>query len=272
MEEKIPGITMLDEIRQQPQAIGRLIEHELQPVWAMAERWHKEPPRFIMIAARGTSDHAGLYGKYLFETKNGIPVGLAAPSIASVYQAKVNLTGGLVIGTGDLSEIALGWSTFNGDHISMYSVNCGVPKTLVRHLIEYYASVTTSPELARLLLDVNATPVSPELLPGVQHTEDILGNYELHDFFLYYFLKYGENPNGLLALAMQAFKDDYEEEAIRRTLDIFVKRFFSQQFKRNAMPDGPKIGTIALSPRGDWRMPADADAAAWLTQQAKHIR
>lgn len=177
-----------------------------------------------------------------------------------------NATGGLVIGTGDLSEIALGWSTFNGDHMSMYSVNCGVPKTLVRHLIEYYASVTASPELARLLLDVNATPVSPELLPGVQHTEDILGNYELHDFFLYYFLKYGESPNGLLALAMQAFKDDYEEAAIRRTLDIFVKRFFSQQFKRNAMPDGPKIGTIALSPRGDWRMPADADAAAWLTQ------
>ncbi|MDD4097392.1 MAG: NAD(+) synthase [Lentisphaeria bacterium] len=177
-----------------------------------------------------------------------------------------NATGGLVVGTGDLSEIALGWSTFNGDHMSMYCVNCGVPKTLVRYLVEYYASITPSPELARLLLDIHATPVSPELLPGPQHTEALLGCYELHDFFLYYFLKYGESPRGLLALALQAFQGEREEAEVRRVLDIFVKRFFMQQFKRNVMPDGPKVGTIALSPRGDWRMPADGDATVWMSQ------
>jgi NAD+ synthase (glutamine-hydrolysing) len=174
-----------------------------------------------------------------------------------------NATGGLVVGTGDLSEIALGWSTFNGDHMSMYCVNCGVPKTLVRYLVEFYAA-SADDELARLLLDVNATPVSPELLPEAQHTEELLGCYELHDFFLYYFLKYGERPDDLLEWAYQTFAGCYEPEHIRATLATFLKRFFSQQFKRNAMPDGPKVGTIALSPRGDWRMPADADAAAWL--------
>ncbi|HQL09048.1 NAD(+) synthase [Oligosphaera ethanolica] len=174
-----------------------------------------------------------------------------------------NAVGGIVVGTGDLSEIALGWSTFNGDHMSMYCVNCGVPKTLVRYLVEFYAA-SADDELARLLLDVNATPVSPELLPEAQHTEELLGCYELHDFFLYYFLKYGERPDDLLEWAYQTFAGCYEPEHIRATLATFLKRFFSQQFKRNAMPDGPKVGTIALSPRGDWRMPADADAAAWL--------
>ncbi|NMA47773.1 MAG: NAD(+) synthase [Lentisphaerae bacterium] len=174
-----------------------------------------------------------------------------------------NAVGGIVIGTGDLSEIALGWNTFNADHMSMYNVNCGVPKTLVRHLLEFYAAGADD-DLARLLRDVNATPVSPELLPGTQHTEELLGCYELHDFFLYYFLKYGERPADLLEWAYQTFADCYEPKLIRETLATFLKRFFSQQFKRNAMPDGPKIGSIALSPRGDWRMPTDADAGAWL--------
>ncbi|MFA6929423.1 MAG: NAD(+) synthase [Lentisphaeria bacterium] len=174
-----------------------------------------------------------------------------------------NAVGGIVIGTGDLSEIALGWNTFNGDHMSMYCVNAGVPKTLVRFLIENQAK-EAPPELAALLLDVNDTPVSPELLPGKQYTENIIGNYRLHDFFLYYFLKYGEKPGMLKAMALHAFQTEFSEEEMDRTLKVFLRRFFSQQFKRNAMPDGPKVGTIALSPRGDWRMPADADPEIWL--------
>ncbi|MDD3953297.1 MAG: NAD(+) synthase [Lentisphaeria bacterium] len=174
-----------------------------------------------------------------------------------------NAEKGLVIGTGDLSEIALGWNTFNGDHMSMYCVNAGVPKTLVRFLIETQAREVAG-ELADILLDINDTPVSPELLPGKQHTESIIGNYNLHDFFLYYFLKYGERPRMLKALALHAFEMDFTAEEIERTLKLFIRRFFAQQFKRNAMPDGPKVGTIALSPRGDWRMPADADPELWL--------
>lgn len=182
-----------------------------------------------------------------------------------------NKTGGLVIGTGDLSEIALGWSTYNGDHMSMYSVNCSIPKTLIRCLIEHVA--TQSPEdMAATLRDINATPVSPELLPPAedgsveQKTEDILGPYDIHDFFLYHFIKYGAPPAKLQALALLAFEGEYSQDLIERTLQTFIRRFFSQQFKRTCVPDGPKVGTIALSPRGDWRMPTDACSAVWNMQ------
>ncbi len=178
-----------------------------------------------------------------------------------------NAESGLVVGTGDLSEIALGWSTFNGDHMSMYNVNCSVPKTLIRYLVEYYASISDA-ELAGILRDVNATPVSPELLPGAQHTENIVGRYELHDFFLYYFMKFGETPETLAALAAEAFSDQATAEEIENTLQIFLRRFVSQQFKRNASPDGPKVGTMALSPRGDWRCPSDMSSAVWTGEVA----
>ncbi len=179
-----------------------------------------------------------------------------------------NKTGGLVIGTGDLSEIALGWSTYNGDHMSMYAVNCSIPKTLIRFLIETTAE-RSEPELATVLRDVIATPVSPELLPPTvsgtinQKTEELIGPYELHDFFLYHFIKYGADPKKIRFLAMEAFRECYSEELVTQTLNIFLKRFFQQQFKRNCIPDGPKVGTISLSPRGDWRMPSDASANIW---------
>ena len=179
-----------------------------------------------------------------------------------------NLTGGLVVGTGDLSEIALGWSTYNGDHMSMYAVNCSIPKTLIRCLISHVAE-QSSRELAAVLQDVIDTPVSPELLPPAddgsveQKTEDILGPYDLHDFFLYHFIKYGAEPDKLRALACLAFADEYQAELIDKTLNTFLRRFFSQQFKRSCIPDGPKVGTIALSPRGDWRMPSDTSGAVW---------
>jgi NAD+ synthase (glutamine-hydrolysing) len=182
-----------------------------------------------------------------------------------------NAENGMVIGTGDLSEIALGWNTFNGDQMSMYSVNAGVPKTLVRFLIEAEAK-ELSGELGAVLKDISDTPVSPELLPEDQHTESIIGSYELHDFFLYHFLKYGESPEMLKAMALHAFATDFTAEEIERTLRLFIRRFFTQQFKRNAMPDGPKIGSIALSPRGDWRMPADADLEIWLARLDKKQR
>lgn len=168
-----------------------------------------------------------------------------------------NQCGGLLVGTGDLSEIALGWSTYNGDHMSMYAVNCGVPKTLVRWCVETVAQAS-EPDLAAVLRDVCDTPVSPELLPGEQHTEAIVGQYELHDFFLYYFVKYGCSREELAQLATQLLGASYAAEEIARTLEIFCRRFVQQQFKRSAIPDGPKVGTIALSPRGDWRMPSDA--------------
>ena len=179
-----------------------------------------------------------------------------------------NEAGGMVVGTGDLSEIALGWSTYNGDHMSMYAVNCSIPKTLIRFLIETTAE-RSAPELAAVLRDVIDTPVSPELLPASadgsinQKTEELIGPYELHDFFLYHFIKYGAEPEKIRALAGAAFAGVYDEETIERTLKIFLRRFFQQQFKRSCIPDGPKVGTIALSPRGDWRMPSDASDAIW---------
>lgn len=179
-----------------------------------------------------------------------------------------NKTGGLVVGTGDLSEIALGWSTYNGDHMSMYAVNCSIPKTLIRFLIETTAERET-PELAAVLRDVIDTPVSPELLPADgdgainQKTEELIGPYELHDFFLYHFIKYGAEPEKIRCLAETAFAGTYPPDVIGRWFALFVRRFFRQQFKRSCVPDGPKVGTIALSPRGDWRMPSDASDAVW---------
>lgn len=175
-----------------------------------------------------------------------------------------NKEGGLLIGTGDLSELALGWCTYNGDHMSMYSVNPSVPKTLVRYLVKYVAENESTEAVKKTLLDILDTPVSPELLPKdakgeiAQKTEDIVGPYELHDFFLYHLIKHGSSRNRILFLAVNAFKDEYSEEQIQKWLDKFFYRFFTQQFKRSALPDGPKVGSISLSPRGDWRMPSDA--------------
>lgn len=182
-----------------------------------------------------------------------------------------NRENGLVIGTGDMSELALGWATYNGDHMSMYGVNAGVPKTLVRHLVQYYADTCNVKELADVLLDVLATPVSPELLPPVdgvisQKTEDLVGPYELHDFFLYYMLRCGFEPSKIYRLAKLSFAGQYEEEVILKWLKTFYRRFFSQQFKRSCLPDGPKVGSVAVSPRGDLRMPSDACARIWLEQ------
>ncbi|MCL2684309.1 MAG: NAD(+) synthase, partial [Synergistaceae bacterium] len=180
-----------------------------------------------------------------------------------------NKTGGIVIGTGDLSELAMGWCTYNGDHMSMYCVNSGVPKTLVRHIVRYAAD--TNPALEQVLGDILATPVSPELLPPsegdiTQKTEDIIGPYELHDFFLYHSVRWGRPPSRVLALAEIAFREVYTRRGILRWLKVFYRRFFANQFKRSCMPDGPKIGSVGLSPRGDWRMPSDAVAAAWLEE------
>lgn len=178
---------------------------------------------------------------------------------------------GMVIGTGDMSELALGWATYNGDHMSMYGVNAGVPKTLVRHLVKYFADTCNDAELTRVLNDVLDTPVSPELLPPKdgeisQKTEDLVGPYELHDFFLYYILRFGYEPKKVLFLAKEAFKGQYDEETIKTWLKTFYRRFFSQQFKRSCLPDGPKVGTVAVSPRGDLRMPSDACVREWMEE------
>ncbi len=186
-----------------------------------------------------------------------------------ILMDKANQIGGIVVGTGDLSEIALGFSTYNGDHMAMYNVNAGVPKTLVRYLIAWVAK--EQKELAAILEAIINRPVSPELLPSrgseiVQKTESIIGPYELHDFFLYHFIKYGASPTKIAMLAKLAFKEKYDEVTIKKWLRLFIKRFFANQFKRNAMPDGVKVGTIALSPRGDWRMPSDAEVKMWLKE------
>lgn len=185
-----------------------------------------------------------------------------------------NQTGGLVIGTGDMSELALGWATYNGDHMSMYGVNASVPKTLVRHLVHYYAETCQDSELKEVLCDVLDTPVSPELLPPkdgeiAQKTEDLVGPYELHDFYLYYVLRFGYEPEKIYRLAKLAFDGEYDEETMKKWLRTFYWRFFGQQFKRSCLPDGPKVGTVALSPRGDFRMPSDACAAVWLKDVEK---
>ena len=183
-----------------------------------------------------------------------------------------NMEGGIVIGTGDLSELALGWATYNGDQMSMYGVNASVPKTLVRHLVQWAADTASDDATRATLRDILDTPVSPELLPAdeegkiAQKTEDLVGSYELHDFFLYHFLRTGAGPAKILFLAEQAFAGRYDRATILCWLRTFIRRFFAQQFKRSAMPDGPKVGSTALSPRGDWRMPSDASAAMWLKE------
>ena len=185
-----------------------------------------------------------------------------------------NQTGGLVIGTGDMSELALGWATYNGDHMSMYGVNASVPKTLVRHLVHYFADTCEDSSLKEVLYDVLDTPVSPELLPPkdgeiAQKTEDLVGPYELHDFFLYYFLRMGYETGKIYRIAKLSFAGEYDDETIYKWLRTFCWRFFSQQFKRSCLPDGPKVGTVALSPRGDWRMPSDACVALWIQNLEK---
>ena len=182
-----------------------------------------------------------------------------------------NQVNGIVVGTGDLSELALGWATYNGDHMSMYGVNAGVPKTLIRYLVSYVAG-----EMATdTLLDIVDTPISPELIPAdeqgriKQKTEDLVGPYELHDFFIYYFLRYGFRPAKIYVMAQKAFKDTYDDETIKKWLKTFCRRFFTQQFKRSCLPDGPKVGSVSLSPRGDWRMPSDASYALWIKECEK---
>jgi NAD+ synthase (glutamine-hydrolysing) len=183
-----------------------------------------------------------------------------------------NQQNGLVIGTGDMSELALGWATYNGDHISMYGVNSGVPKTLVRHLVKWVADTQMDETSKATLSDILDTPVSPELLPAndqgqiSQFTEDVVGPYELHDFFLFYTLRYGFTPTKIYFLAQHAFKNKYENSTILKWMEVFFRRFFSQQFKRSCIPDGPKVGSVNLSPRGDWRMPSDASAHLWLQE------
>lgn len=181
-----------------------------------------------------------------------------------------NQVGGIVIGTGDLSELALGWCTYNGDHMSMYAVNVGIPKTLIKHLVSYVAENGVEDSIKLTLEDIVNTPISPELTPAdengeiVQKTEDLVGPYELHDFFLYYVLRFGFRPKKIFWLAQQAFKEEYADGVILHWLRIFYKRFFSQQFKRSCLPDGPKVGSVSLSPRGDWRMPSDAMSTDWI--------
>ena len=184
-----------------------------------------------------------------------------------------NQTGGMVIGTGDLSELALGWATYNGDHMSMYGVNAGIPKTLVRHLVAYAArqAQDTDPQLSAVLLDILDTPVSPELLPPkegeiAQKTEDLVGPYQLHDFYLYYAVRWGFSPRKVYRLALYALGGQYDRATILKWLKNFYRRFFVQQFKRSCLPDGPKVGSVSLSPRGDWRMPSDAVSELWLKE------
>ena len=185
------------------------------------------------------------------------------------YANKVN---GLVLGTGDLSELALGWCTYNGDHLSMYAINAGVPKTLVKALVAYEAKTTDDATLSASLMDIVDTPISPELVPSQsdqrldQVTEDIVGPYELHDFFIYNALRYAYSPIKIFRLAQIAFEGSYDSETIKRWLKIFYRRFFTQQFKRSCMPDGPKVVPVSLSPRADWRMPSDASAKLWLDE------
>lgn len=181
-----------------------------------------------------------------------------------------NKEGGLVIGTGDLSELALGWCTYNGDHMSMYAVNTSIPKTLVRYLVKYFADIEQNEECKKTILDILDTPISPELLPPSkdgkieQQTESVVGPYILHDFFLYHFMRYGASPDKIKYIASKTFDGMYDEETLDKWLKFFIKRFFNQQFKRSCLPDGPKVGTISVSPRGDLRMPSDADSSIWL--------
>ncbi|MGN0158292.1 MAG: NAD(+) synthase [Brotaphodocola sp.] len=191
-----------------------------------------------------------------------------------ILMDKANMLNGMVVGTGDMSELALGWATYNGDHMSMYGVNASIPKTLVRHLVRYYADTCGEEELKAVLLDVLDTPVSPELLPPedgkiAQKTEDLVGPYELHDFFMYYILRFGYMPSKIYRMAVRAFEGEYDKETIKKWLNVFYRRFFAQQFKRSCLPDGPKVGSVAVSPRGDLRMPSDAARRIWMDDLEK---
>jgi len=194
-----------------------------------------------------------------------------------ILMDKANQLGGIVIGTGDLSELALGWATYNGDHMSMYAVNASIPKTLVRWLVGYESQISDG-ILKKVLDDILDTPVSPELLPPdengtiSQKTEDIVGPYELHDFFMYYMLRWGFSPLKIFRIACMTFEGAYPKEVILKWLKTFIRRFFSQQFKRSCLPDAPKVGTVTLSPRGDWRMPSDAQANIWLKELDDQVR
>lgn len=205
-----------------------------------------------------------------YEDKNVVFENAQARERTQVLMDIANGCSGLVVGTGDMSELALGWATYNGDHMCMYGVNAGVPKTLVRHLVAYCADTCGDPGLSGILRDILDTPVSPELLPAEngeisQKTEDLVGPYLLHDFFLYYLLRCGYPPRKVYRIACRSFSGQFDEYTIMRWLKTFCKRFFAQQFKRSCLPDGPKVGTISLSPRGDWRMPSDASVARWLS-------
>ena len=188
-----------------------------------------------------------------------------------------NQTNGMVIGTGDMSELALGWATYNGDHMSMYGVNASVPKTLVRHLVQFYADTCGNEDLSAVLNDVLDTPVSPELLPPkedgtiAQKTEDLVGPYELHDFFMYHMLRFGAEPEKIFRIAKYAFAGEYDDKTIYKWLRTFTWRFFAQQFKRSCLPDGPKVGSVAVSPRGDLRMPSDASVRIWM-DEIEHLK
>lgn len=203
--------------------------------------------------------------------KNEVYENAQARERTQILMDIANQVGGIVVGTGDLSELALGWATYNGDHMSMYGVNAGVPKTLVRYLVRYYAD-HSGPALKKLLYDILDTPVSPELLPPdkngeiAQKTEEKIGPYELNDFFLYHLVRNGFSPAKIYALAVEVFKDEYTPEYIYKWLNVFIRRFFSQQFKRSCLPDGPKVGSVTLSPRADWRMPSDISSRAWLKE------
>ena len=202
--------------------------------------------------------------------KNVVYENAQARERTQVLMDIANTCGGIVVGTGDLSELALGWATYNGDHMSMYGVNGGLPKTLIRLVVHHYAETTGKDELAKVLYDILDTPVSPELLPAddngdiAQKTEDIVGPYELHDFYLFYMLRYGMAPDKLFRLAKHAFEGKYDDETLIKWLKNFVKRFFAQQFKRSCLPDGPKVGSVCVSPRGDLKMPSDASCTEWL--------
>jgi NAD+ synthase (glutamine-hydrolysing) len=205
------------------------------------------------------------------ETKDVTYENSQARERTQVLMDLANQTGGLVVGTGDMSELALGWATYNGDHMSMYGVNASVPKTLVRHLVKYYADTCQDEELTGVLNDVLDTPVSPELLPPqegeiAQKTEDIVGPYELHDFYLYHMLRFGYRPSKIFRMACLAFEGQYDKETVLKWLRTFYRRFFTQQFKRSCLPDGPKVGSVAVSPRGDLRMPSDACMRIWMEE------
>jgi len=206
------------------------------------------------------------------DTESAAYQNLQARERTQVLMDLANKEGGLVVGTGDLSELALGFCTFGGDHLSMYNVNAGVPKTLVRRLVSWIGDQQATPAEREVLAAILGTPVTPELVPPSaegeisQRTEELVGPYELHDFFLFCVVRLGAGPRKSLFLAEHAFASRYDRQTLRRWLRLFVERFFSQQFKRSALPDGPKVGSVSLSPRGDWRMPSDASASAWLAE------